>query len=172
MAGIISKINGQKGGRPKGSKSKKTLAREAAEKLESKTKEEAMKAYTRRVVKITGGILTKQIHLITGQSFLYRIDKEWIKTHGKDGYWKKLKPVLVENTSEIQEYLERSIVNEESMEDSGESGSAYYYITTKEPDVAAMREVLNRVYGAPRQALELSGALSINDLLEQAEKNR
>lgn len=157
----IARENGKKGGRPKGRKDNKTLEKELV-----------LRMYEKEALKYALPILQKQIHLIKGQTYLYRIDKEWVKTHGKNGYWKKLKPELVESSSEIQEYLERAITNDEDMNDNNESGSSYYFMTSKDPDGATMEKVLSRLFGTPKQSVAITGELSINDLLEKASKEK
>jgi hypothetical protein len=145
MPGQTARENGKKGGRPKGSKSKATLKREAV-----------IAAFRDRVMSVADQLLDAQLSLSKGQTFLYKIEKE--KVIGPKGgvSYKNKKPVLVTNQEEIERYLER-LVDEGDMDDENDPGDAYYYITTKEPNNMAIDSMLDRTFGKPVNAIELTG---------------
>ena len=143
----IARENGKKGGRPKGTKTKLTLEKEAV-----------MKAWKQRVFAFADRLLDSQMTLATGQMFLYRIDKEFIPT-GKGpsgGYYRKKKPVLVEDEWEVRAYIEREAEGA-NPDDDDDGGSAYYYITVKEPNNQAIDSMLDRAGGKATNSVEISG---------------
>ncbi len=145
----IARENGKKGGRPKGSKSQATLEREAV-----------MSAWRQRVFHFANRLLDSQMTLAQGQMFLYRVDKEFIPT-GKGpagGYYRKKKPVLVEDEWEIRAYVERDVEGANPADDDNDSGSAYYYITAKEPNNMAIDSMLDRAGGKAVATTQITGA--------------
>ncbi len=77
-----------KGGRPKGKKSPKTLEREAI-----------LKAFRERAMRHADVLFNSQITLARGQTFLYKIEKEWVP-NGKKGFWRKKRPEMVTSQKE------------------------------------------------------------------------
>lgn len=143
-----AKINGSKGGRPKGSKTLATLKRDAI-----------MEAWRQRVFKFADRLLDSQMTLAQGQTFLYRIDKEFVNT-GKGpqgGFWRKKKPVLVQDEEEIRAYIERDVEQANPFEDD-DGGAAYYYITAKEPNNQAIDSMLDRAGGKAVATTQITGA--------------
>ena len=117
-------------GRPTGRKNKATKEKEVAE------------AELRQ--KILGSInrlFNAQMALAEGVSYLYRIDQT------KKG--EKRKPVLVTSSEEIQQYLMDDV-----------DSDSYYYISTERPDGRALDSMFNRVFGTPKQSMELSGEIT------------
>lgn len=151
--------NGQKGGLVKGGRVsiavlQKTLIKEHID---------------QRVLRATDALLDSQISLAKGLSFLYRIDKKWIATgKGDAGYWRNEKPVLVESRVEIEEYLE-GLKDEGDATDDQDEGAAYYFITTKEPNNEAIKDMLNRVHGKPRETVDVNQNVKFS-LIDLAEK--
>lgn len=131
------------GGRPKGSKTKESLQ-----------KEEMRQHIVDRVRRTMGPILNSQVLLATGQTFLYRIDKEERKV-GKDTYYVNKKPVLVDNQAEIESYLERK-VEEGDIDDRTDPSAAYYFITAKEPNNQAIDSLWNRGIGKVRDDVDIT----------------
>lgn len=130
-------------GRKKGTKNAATLERDAV-----------MKTYRDRVMRDADRMHQAQTILAFGQTFLYRIDKEWIKT-GKGGFWRKKPPVRVTAEHEIASYLERRIVNGDQFEeDDSDGGAAYYFITTKEPDKYTLDSMFDRTFGRAQQHID------------------
>lgn len=144
----------------KGKKTEKTLE-----------KERVAAAMRQKIMSVAEELVNTQLHLARGQSFLYKVEKKWVST-GKDrGWWRREKPELVEDAGEIKEYLERTITDDEDIEDE-DSGKTYYYITTKSPDGSVIESMLNRTFGRAPQDNKVSGAIEIGILLAEAEKNR
>ncbi len=130
-------------GRKKGSKSPQTLERE-----------EVLRQFRQRAMRSADLLFDAQMTLARGQTFLYRIDKEWIKTgvskNGEEkGWWKSKKPVLVTDKDEIQEYL----TNKDEGDNENEEGSSYYFLTAKEPNNQAIDSILDRSLGKPTQPI-------------------
>lgn len=143
MAGKISVENGKKGGRPKGKKNKKTLEQK-----------EALTQFQERVRKSIDPLFDAQFNLAHGCSYLYRVDEEW------EGKVKKRKHVLVTDPEEIREALDAI--------DEGDFEEGYYYITTEKPENNAIRDMLDRTFGKPKQSMEVEGSmnhkLSLDDI--------
>lgn len=142
----IARENGKKGGRPKGRKGNKTLEKEIVK-----------KHFDERILRATDSLINSQLSLAIGQQFLYKIEKEWIKTgetkNGKDiGYWKNLKPKIVESQSEIEMFLEGEAEYGDK-DDENDPSATYYFLTTKEPNNEAIKDLQNRVHGKPRETL-------------------
>ena len=147
-------------GRPRGKKTKAVIDRE-----------KMISAMRQRVMGVAQGLVTKQMHLAIGQSFLYKIEKKWIDTGKNKGFWKNSKPILVDNDKEIAEYLERTITEGDDSEDR-DDGATYYFITTKEGDGRVIEAMLDRTFGRPQQAVSVTGSIEIGQLLDQAEQER
>ncbi len=151
-----ARLNASKGGRPKGSKGKATLIKEAAK-----------NHFDKRVLKLNDRLINAQTSLAIGQTFLYKIEKEFIKTgENKDGsdkgYWKNLKPELVESQDEIESYLERLAENNGSLDDDSDESAAYYFLTTKEPDNKAIDSLRDRTFGKAKESLEITGEVKFS----------
>lgn len=110
------------------------------ENKEKKVAEEEMHA---RIIQQLDPILNAQLNLAKGVSYLYRIDEI-----GK-GDRKRKDHVLVTDPTEIKEALD--------MIEEGDIGgdNPYYYITTKPPDGKAIENLVDRVFGKPRQSMEI-----------------
>lgn len=118
-----------------------------------------MAAWRQRVFKFADNLLDSQMTLARGQTFLYRVDKEFVQT-GKGpagGFYKKLKPVIVEDPEEIRNFIEREGTGENPVEDENDSGSAYYYLTTKEPNNQAIDSMLDRAGGKAIATTQITG---------------
>lgn len=158
-----ARINGMKGGRPKGSVDKRTLLRNRVEK---KVQE--------MIVRKSAALVRAGMSVALGQQFVYRIDEEFeddtVRTN-KDGEeivtkgkLKKRVHVLVTDPQEIESALDQ-------MEGHGIGGDndEYYYITTKEPDYKAIDMLMSRAYGKPKESLDLNVEHSFS-LLRLAKK--
>lgn len=139
--------NGKKGGRPRGTKSAKTLERE-----------KVMSALTQRVLRIADGIVDKQLVLVRGQQFLYKIEKERAGGTAKSPIYRSKPPELVESKTEIRGYLENLAENDGqyTLEDPNDPSATYYFITTKEPDNRAIDSLLNRVFGKATEHIDVT----------------
>jgi len=134
-----------KGGRPRGKKNQATLDKEAA-----------LSEYRKKIIKNVNILWQKQFHLASGQTFLYKIEKE--KTIGPKGgvSYKNKKAVLVTSQTEIEMYLCKRIENGDK-DDKQNPNATYYFITTKEPDGKAIDSMLDRAFGKATQPVEGSG---------------
>lgn len=142
-----NRINGRKGGRPKGKRSQAVLDRE-----------KTLEAYRQRVMKIAGKMLDKQLVLANGQQFLYKIVKE--KIIGPKGgiSYKSKSPTLVENESEIRDYLDNEVARSNGdIHDDQDPGATFYFITVKEPDGKAIDSMMDRTFGRAVQSTKLVG---------------
>lgn len=111
-----------------------------------------------RLMRATDGMVNAQISLARGQQFLYRIKKTWVQTGKgeKAGYWRNEKPELVTNQWEIESYLEELADNNGELSDDKDSGDTYYYITTKEPNMLAIKDGMDRVHGKPKETVDVT----------------
>jgi len=139
-----SKENGKLGGRPKGSKSKATLEKEAV-----------LRVFREKVLRSASVLYNSQLHRATGQTFLYKIPKvPIIDSKGKVTGYKNGKPKLITEQWEIEDYL-NGIVDEGNMEDEKDPNATYYFITAKEADNKSIDSMLDRTFGKAPQAIDL-----------------
>jgi len=145
MPGNSARENGKLGGRPKGTKSKATLEKEAV-----------LKAFRERAMSVADQLLDSQLILARGQTFLYKITKELvIDKKGKKTY-RNRKPKLVIDQAEIEKYLE-GLIDEGDKNNPKDPKDAYYFITTKEPNNSAIDSILDRTFGKAVSRTELTG---------------
>lgn len=125
-------------GRKKGKKTPAVIEREIA-----------FKEMRDRIAKNTDRLLSAQFSIALGQQFLYRIDS---RVEGKRTI--KEKPVLVTAEWEIRAFLDGEFDDEPDK---------YYYITTKEPDNNALRDMFDRTYGKSKENIDIktNGELTI-----------
>lgn len=141
MAGTISKQNGKKGGRPKGKKNTATLEKEAV-----------LAVFRDKVMKSADVLFNSQLHIATGLTYLYKIEKE-LQIGPKGGKkYVRSKPILVEDRSEIERYL-MGLIEEGEVEDENDPNATYYYITAKDPDNKAIDSMLDRTFGKAAQPI-------------------
>ena len=134
--------NNHKGGRPKGKKSKTTLDRE-----------EALKQWRERVQKNVHRLLDSQFTLARGLSYLYRIDKEFVRTGKKGGFYRNKKPILVTNPEEIRQYIEDEVVDGD-VKNEKDPAASYYFITAEKPNNDAIDSMMDRTFGKAAQGLQ------------------
>lgn len=147
---------GRLGGRTTGSKNKETLIRE-----------KEYEHLTQRFLGVTDRIADSQISIATGLHFLFKIEKEYVSLGKKGGYYKNKPPKLVTSQFEIQEYLEELAENNGELSDDKSPDATYYFITTKEPNNEALKDIQNRIYGKPKESVEHSGSISLLELAKQ-----
>lgn len=141
MPGNQSKENGKKGGRPKGTKNPETLLKEAV-----------LAEFRNKVLKSADVLFNSQLHLATGQTYLYKIEKELqIGPKGGKKYISS-KPKIVTDTWEIEAYLQ-GLINEGDKDDENDPNSTYYFLTTKDPDNKAIDSMLDRTFGKSTQTI-------------------
>lgn len=134
-------------GRKPKSKNKKTLEREAV-----------LKFFNQRTMLAADRLWAAQAGLAMGSTYLYKVEKEWIKTGTKkngeeNGFYKKLKPELVTSQLEIENYLQG--LTEEGDEDNDQDPAAtYYFITTKDPDNRALDSLIDRSLGKTPSSIQ------------------
>lgn len=131
-------------GRPKGMKNKKTVEKELIR-----------QEFENRIIRANDALINAQIHLATGQTFLYKIEKKlFIGPKGGKKYVPQ-KPKLVTSQHEIESYLEGLTGNGE-LSDDNDPAATYYYMTTKEPNNMAIDSLQNRLHGKPKESLDLN----------------
>lgn len=136
--------SGNLGGRKKGYKTPATLE-----------KEKEKRALDQFYLKMQSRINAAQATLATGQTFLFRIDKKKIVGPKGGVSYENQKPVLVTSQLEIEEYLTVLAENGGDISDDQDPEAAYYFLTTKEPNNEAIKDILNRVHGKPKETIEV-----------------
>ena len=99
-------------------------------------------AVKQRIMSKADRLLDARFQLSQGCSYLYRIDQ--------DEKGKKQPAVLVTDPDEIKRYLDEEI-----------DGESYYYVTTEKPDGKSIEDLFNRVFGKPKESVEMSGKLEV-----------
>lgn len=141
----IARENGKKGGRPAGSKSKKTLERELV-----------LEEFRKRVSSHVDILFDAQLTLARGQNYLFKIEKE-LQIGPKGGKrYVNSRPQLVIDKNEIESYLANEF-EEGSVDDENDPHATYYYITAKEPNNQAIDALLDRTFGRSTQRMEHTG---------------
>jgi hypothetical protein len=140
--------NALKGGRPPGQQPK-TIERDAA-----------IKEFRQRVADNAERLFDYQHSLAKGAQYLFRIDKEWIKTGQKkngeeNGYWRNKKPVQVESPEEMRQYLEDEFVNGDAENDQDPSAS-FYFLVARDPQNQAIDSMLDRAFGRSKSELDVN----------------
>lgn len=122
-------------GRPPKSKNKTTLEKEAV-----------MKDFTQRVMRNADILFNAQMHVATGVTYLYKIEKE-LQVGPKGGKkYVSSKPKLVTEQWEIEAYLEKTLTQGDP-DDEKDPNATYYFITTEKPDYKAADSLLDRALG-------------------------
>lgn len=137
--------NGKLGGRPKGSKSVKTLE-----------KEKIVAALQQRYLRAANQIANAQIGLALGSQYLYKIEKEKIVGPKGGITYRSKKPELVTAQWEIEQFLEGEC-EEGDPRDEHSREATYYFLTAKSPENNAIEAIQNRAYGKPKETVELTG---------------
>lgn len=135
-------------GRPAGRLNDSTIKKKAVE-----------SALHERIMERADEIISNQLQLSRGHSYLFRIDQ--------DDKGRKQKPVLVTNPEEIIGYLSKE--NDISGWGDEIDGSSYYYVTTEKPDNKAIDSMLDRVFGRATQKQQIDHTTKgekINDYRE------
>ena len=82
-----------------------------------------------------------------GQQFVYKL----VDIKNEDGKTIKREKMQLEDPKEIEEAL-----NLIDMGGISEDGETFYYITTKEPDVRAAKELWDRAYGKAKETVDVN----------------
>jgi len=122
-----NQANGKLGGRPKGRKNNKTIERE-----------KELEYIQSRVVAAKQELISAQIHLGTGVSYLYKIES---------GKGKTRKPKLVKSKGEIEKYLAGDCKGDPDN---------YYFITTDKPESRSIDSLLDRTVGKAQQSVDVT----------------
>lgn len=115
-------------GREPGSKNKETVEKEVAR-----------KAFEDRILANLHELMTAQLNIARGASYMFRIEEDK-KTGHKEH-------ILVDDPEEIKRVLDEC-------EGTGMLDDQYYYITTKAPENRALDSLLDRVFGRATQKTE------------------
>lgn len=129
-----NRINGKKGGRPKGTLSDETLA-----------KQESMRIIRERVFGATNRLINAQLGSAIGSQYLFKILT--------DAKGSKSEPIRVEDEDEIISYLRGDYEPEGELYD---PKHIYYFLTAKDPETKASEALLNRVHGRATESVELT----------------
>ena len=103
----------------------------------------ALEEMRQRILKDLDPIISAQLQLAKGISYLYKIVED-------EDDNKKRKHILVENPKEIESVMNKT---------NGEGGNCdgdFYYITTKAPENKAIDSLIDRVFGKAKQSVEIS----------------
>lgn len=132
-------------GRKKGTKIKRTIEVELAQ-----------KSLQQAILKNITPLTVAAINAAIGERFVYRIEK--------DEKGRMLKPEIVTDGREIANALE-AIENDNSVVD-----DTYYYISTKPMNTHALQQLLDRAFGKPKESIDHNhkGEISLSFLLQQA----
>lgn len=122
----------------------------------------ALKAFRDKVAQQANNLFRHQYSLAAGAQYLFRIDKEWIKTGTKKGgeetgYFRSKKPVLVESPEEMLLYL-TEIVDKANgdIEDEYDESAAYYFLSARDPNNHAIDSMLDRTFGRAKSELDVN----------------
>src|SRR3990167_5159742 len=126
-------------GRKKGSKNPATLERERV-----------LAALRQRIMQSADTLFNAAKSAAIGNQFLFKIE-----THLEGKRKVRSKPILVDNSIEIQEYIDR-LDRENRGDEVEEDEDTYYFISTKEPNVQAFKELMDRAFGKPAESIDLT----------------
>lgn len=141
--------NALKAGRKKGKKTLKAMQRE-----------EALNHFRERTIKVTDILFDSQLSIAKGLQYLFRIDKEFVKTgtskKGEQrGFWRAKKPVQVTSPEEMRQFLEDEFVNGDVQDEFDESAS-FYFLTAVPPNNQAIDSLMDRTHGRAKSELEVN----------------
>ena len=128
-----ARINGRKGGRPKGSKERQTLERE-----------ELLRLFRARVAQNFQPVLDALFQAALGVSHLMAKDRH--------GQW----------TEVTDPAVMAQVLNREER---------FYRIYAHNPDLRALKDILDRTFGSPTRAVDLTMTGSV-DLIERLQRGR
>lgn len=123
--------SGNPNGRPEGGKNKKTLDRE-----------KALYELQQGIIKELKPILLAAMNSARGLTVMYQKKKVKNKSTGK--YERTGEMVKVGNQNRVQELLNGNC-----------TGDDWYYITTKDPNIASIKELFDRAFGKSKESIEV-----------------
>jgi len=150
--------NGKKGGRPVGSKTLATIQKDAV-----------LKAFRAEVMGIAHVLFKNQLHLATGRSYLFKIEKRKVtEGTGKNKTVKYVNkaPKRVTAEWEILDYLKGKIESGDD-EDARDPTATYFYITAKDPDNKAIDSLLDRTFGKSVQQIAIELPIPADDKVKE-----
>ncbi len=121
------------GGRPKGSKSSKTIEKEIA-----------LKQVQQMVLKEVIPLFRSALNSATGLTVMFQRKK--VKNKITKKFERTGDLVRVVDVNRVEDLLKGTC-----------SGEDWYYITTKDPNIQALKELLDRTFGKSKESLELTG---------------
>lgn len=141
--------NAKKAGRKPGSKTVAVIERDAA-----------LKVFRDKVSANADRLFQWQLGLAKGAQYLFRIDKEWVKTGSKkngeeNGFYRNKKPVMVESPTEMMQFLEDEFCNGDA-EDEFDEAAAYYFLVAKDPSNQAIDSMLDRTFGRAKSEIDVN----------------
>lgn len=128
--------NAQKAGRKKGTKNPATLERE-----------KVLAAVQQQIMEKAAGLVRSAMIPANGMNFVYRIDKK----RNKKGDVIFEKNVLVTDPHEIENALDLIADSE-----NGKNDNEFYFITTERPDHNAIKMLMDRAFGKPKESLDVN----------------
>lgn len=136
-----NKKNGKLGGRPKGVKNPVTLEKEAV-----------LKELRLRIMRGADALFNAAKSSAIGNQFLYKI-----VTVMQNKKKVRLKPEIVTDPEEIRNYIDQLSSDLNTGEPSGdEDDDVYYFISTKEPNIQAFKELMDRAFGKSDAKIDLT----------------
>ena len=129
-------------------------------------------AMDQQLMRLTEKLVMAQATLALGQMFLFKIEKTWVSTGKNKGYYRNGKPVQLTSDEDIENYLAMDAENNGDINNNQDGATAYYYITAKEPNGEAIKNIFDRVFGRPKESVEHSGStgFSLMELFKKAEE--
>ena len=126
-------------GKPKGSKHKTTIEREIA-----------LEQLRQGVMMELKPVMRAALDSARGLTVMYQKKKVKNKSSGK--YERTGELTKVTNQSRVEELLRGDC-----------SGDDWYYITTKDPNIASIKELWDRAFGKPKESIEHSGGIKLSE---------
>ena len=136
---FVKGVSGNPNGKPVGVLNKKTIEKKVVE-----------AEFKNRILLNIYELLTAQMNIAKGSSYLYKI----VTHKGQKGGEVRKEHILVTDPYEIKDFLDE--LEGESGVNPNTDNDDYYYITTKEPDNRALDSLINRVFGPPKQSIDLT----------------
>ena len=125
-------------GKPPGTQNKKTIDKKVAE-----------EEFKNRILLNIQDLLTSQMNIAKGTSYLYKI----VTHKGAKGGEGRKEHILVTDPYEIKDFLDE--LEGESGVNPNTDNDDYYYISTEQPDNRALDSLINRVFGKPKENIDL-----------------
>jgi len=135
-------------GKPRGCKHKKTLEQEVA-----------LDLYKQRILNNLLPLIRAQFNQAEGMTVMFQRRKVKNSKTGK-----------LERTGELVRVMDINRV-EQLLKGDGQ-GENYYYITTKDPNVKALEDLFNRVFGKPKETIELDTPANVTINIINEDLNR